>query len=349
MKNWDHRLLQAARPSTSGSPNSADALSGPVSYLLKQQRESWGMLRSGEDALAEVISKRLSAGGHDIIAQFNPRRIISTAARVDRTSIEQRPCFLCVDHLPPEEMGIPFGDEWVVLCNPSPIRPNHLSIVYRDHVPQAIAGRMETLLDLSRALGSAYLVLYNGPECGASAPDHLHLQACARDGLPVDAHIRSLAGSGGGKLERVVLAAQPELEVFVPRPYYVQLIVARSRDRGAIGRWFSSMMARLRDLTAHPSEPLINLVVVFDDPVWTVYLYPRGKHRPDRFFIQGPEQLTVSPASLDMAGILVVPIEAHFDRLSAEVAGDIYAEVTLPEEWFSVWLTVPPHPGGTGG
>jgi len=112
-----------------------------------------------------------------VLAQFNPRRIVSTTAGVDSATIGQRPCFLCSENLPPEEKGIEFGEDFIVLCNPFPVLRDHLVITARRHIPQAIEGSFGALLDLSRELGAEWFTVYNGPKCGASAPDHLHFQA----------------------------------------------------------------------------------------------------------------------------------------------------------------------------
>ena len=153
------------------------------------------MLRSGYDTLQSVRTKVYDFGGVQIKVQFNPGRLISTSAKVDAASIKERKCFLCAENLPPAQRGIPCDGEYIVLCNPFPIFPEHFTIPSLHHTPQLIRDSFAALLRLTRELGSRYTVLYNGPRCGASAPDHLHFQAGNRSYLPIDAEYDALASS----------------------------------------------------------------------------------------------------------------------------------------------------------
>ena len=159
-----------------------------------------------------------------------PHRLQSTTARVDAASIGARPCFLCLQNLPLEQRGVAVGDEWVALCNPFPILERHLTIVHRQHVPQRLAGRIGALLGLARALPGCF-VIYNGPECGASAPDHLHFQAADRALFPIEADTRDREG----------LVEHPS------RP-----IVLRDDSRDRLAARLERLIAALAERTSRP-------------------------------------------------------------------------------------------------
>jgi Domain of unknown function (DUF4922) len=289
-----------------------------VRGLLAQQRETWPMLRDGAAGLAEVRYKKLAVRGSDVLAQFNPKRIVSTTARVDSATIGQRPCFLCPENLPPEEKGIEFGEDFIVLCNPFPVLRDHLVVTARRHIPQAIAGKFGALLDLSRELGAAWFTVYNGPKCGASAPDHLHFQACSREILPI---IRDIDG-----WDRAPIQYGSAVESFTLREYRVNLIIGRGSEREALIGWFDGVLRQLAGES--DEEPMINLIVTGDGATWTVIVFPRSRHRPSCYYAEGDAKLTVSPAAIDLGGVLVVPQADHFERINAEDVEKIYAEVT---------------------
>ncbi|HEX6739490.1 MAG TPA: DUF4922 domain-containing protein, partial [Vicinamibacteria bacterium] len=178
--SWEARL-RAAVP----AHGDAARLPGLVAELLAQQRQAWPLLRDGYAAWARSQTRRVAVRSAEVVLQHNAGRLRNTTADVAAAAAGARPCFLCPQSLPPEEQGIAFGDELVILCNPYPILDRHLSITHREHRPQRLSGRLETMLTLAQALGPEFFVLYNGPRCGASAPDHLHFQACARALLPI--------------------------------------------------------------------------------------------------------------------------------------------------------------------
>lgn len=289
--------------------------------LLMQQQAAWPALRQGMAALDEVRYRKLVVRGSEVLAQYNPRRIVSTTARVDAATIRQRPCFLCPVNLPAEEQGIAFGEGYVALCNPFPVLRDHLVLTARRHIPQAIAGNFGALLDLTRELGEEWFTVYNGPKCGASAPDHLHFQACSRASLPIWRDLESR--------ERAALETSTAVESFTLMDYRVQQIIARSGEHEALSGWFDEVIERLGG-GKNDEEPMINLILTADDAQgWTVIVFPRSKHRPACFYAEGDAKLTVSPAAIDLGGVLIVPEAEHFTRITAEDAEKMYAEVTL--------------------
>jgi ATP adenylyltransferase/5',5'''-P-1,P-4-tetraphosphate phosphorylase II len=328
--SWKERVVDIEELRPYLPNNSEPDFRGLVEGLAEQQLATWPMLRDAVAGLARVEYKRLSAKGSEVFAQFNPQRIVSTAAKVDAATIKQRPCFLCAENLPPEERGIAFGADFVALFNPFPVLPQHLVITSRRHIPQTIEGNFGTLLDLALDLGGQFFVIYNGAACGASAPDHLHFQACERKPLPIIREIETW--------ERQSLSNDSGVETFTLKDYRLNALVARGADRRAISEWSDRALRLLAEVTGADSEPMINLVVTRDGDRWTVIIFPRGKHRPDRYFAEGDAKLTVSPAAIDLAGVLVVPQPDHFAKITSRDAEEIYAEVTLGGEAFDTWL-----------
>src|SRR5262245_2572420 len=328
--SWENRILgvEALRPylSNKSEPDFRSLVEG----LARQQLAAWPMLRDAVAGLARVEYKKLSVRASEVLAQFNPQRIVSTAAKVDAAAIKQRPCFLCAENLPPEERGVAFDEEFVALFNPFPVLSRHLVITSRRHIPQTMEGNFGTLLDLALDLGGEFFVLYNGPACGASAPDHLHFQACEGELLPM---IRDI-----GTWERRILSKDSVVESFTLKDYRLNALIARGSDREALIDWFDRAERLLAEVTGAESEPMLNLVVTRDGDRWTVVVFPRDKHRPDRYFAEGDAKLTVSPAAIDLSGVLVVPQPDHFAKITSRDVEEIYAEVTLSAAAFDTWL-----------
>jgi hypothetical protein len=337
---WKERLIGAEELRPYLQKDSAPDFRGLVEALAEQQLATWPMLRDAVAGLARVEYKRLAAGGSEVLAQFNPQRIVSTGAKVDAATIKQRPCFLCPENLPPEERGIEFGADFVALYNPFPVLPRHLVIASRRHIPQTIDGNFGTLLDLARDLGGECFTLYNGARCGASAPDHLHFQACERGSPPIFPEIETWERRDA---KSCVSANSNDsgVETFALKDYRLNALIARGNDRAALIEWFDRSLRRLAEITGAEAEPMINLVVTRDGPRgnrWTVIVFPRDKHRPDRYFAEGVAKLTVSPAAIDLSGVLVVPQPDHFNKITSRDAEEIYAEVTLNSKIFDKWL-----------
>lgn len=240
-----------------------------------------------------------------------PHRVASTTAAVDGASIAKRRCFLCASSLPPEQERLEWRDGFTLLCNPFPIVERHLTVVHAEHRPQRIHGQVGAMLDLAEALPGSFTV-YNGPECGASAPDHLHLQAGARGGLPL--------------VHEAALAAGPALEARGMRALLFR------GDRPRVVGETERALGHLSAVTGRTPEPWCN-VAAWHEPGagFSLVLFPRSRHRPDAFHTG---ELTVSPATLDMSGLLVVPFAKDFERLTGDEVAAVYREVTIDEEPF---------------
>ncbi len=284
-------------------------LADRVEGLFRRQREAWPLLARGLDGLAVAVTRPVLSEGAEVLVRHVPHRVASTTAAVDGESIARRPCFLCAANRPPEQEGLAWGDGLALLCNPFPVVERHLTVVHEEHVPQRLDGQVATMLDLAAALPGSFVV-YNGPRCGASAPDHLHLQAGSREGLPV---VREAAGRPGPALEA----------------YGVRALLLRGPDRGRVLADVHRALELLAEVTGRGPEPWCNLVAFHEPGAGSsVVVFPRERHRPGAY---DSGELTVSPAAIDMSGILVTPFARDFERLSGDVAAAVYREVTLPE------------------
>lgn len=282
-----------------------------VEDLFERQQRAWPQLARGIEGLARAQTRTLRIDWFDVFIRHIPHRVVSTTAPVDKMSIAKRPCFLCEKNLPPEEEGLRFDDDLIIYCNPFPIVDRHLTIAHREHRAQRIASQFGKMLDLAVSL-PGYFVIYNGPECGASAPDHLHFQAGLRRLLPIEKDTAQVAG------------------VTVP-DYARSVFLFRGRDRSALIDRIDHAVDLLASATGKRPEPLLNIAVFQEKGEWVTYLFPRGKHRPQVFHTG---ELVVSPAAIDLCGIVVVPIAADFEKITGAAIAAIFREVTLPDEQF---------------
>ncbi len=321
LMNWKSRILDNESLSAY-TTNPLTNWQSRIAALIAQQQAMWPMLRNATETLNQAEYKEFSVKGSKVLTQFNPARIVSTAAKVDAASIKARPCFLCAENLPAEEKGIPFGENYVILCNPFPVLKNHLVISEKSHTPQAILTRFEDFLDLTEAVGDEYFTLYNGASCGASAPDHHHFQACSREAVPLFDEVE--------KWPHDYTQSDSSINAFSLHDYRLNILIARGRTKSVLSEWFRNSYVKLTNPgNPAPVEPMLNLVATFDAHGWTVYLFPRAKHRPSCYYAEGDEKLTISPAGIDLTGILVVPDPSHFSRITTSAIANIYQEITL--------------------
>ncbi|MEW6209507.1 MAG: DUF4922 domain-containing protein [Acidobacteriota bacterium] len=324
---WDERIIGERELKEFFKDGDERTLASSAKALIEHQKQTWPLLAEGYCSLEAIETKTFQVLESRIVVQHNPGRRRSTAARVDRASVEARRCFLCSESLPAEEKGIAYGD-LVILCNPFPVLADHLSIVDRRHSEQKIAGNVERLLSLTRDLGSDFFVIYNGPQCGASAPDHLHFQACSRKLLPIENDL----GADEPSVEDCAICAESRnnFELFTLSDCARSVVVFRGNRGETLAAWIYKILAALAG--DFGTEPMINIVATHDRAGWTVYLFPRARHRPYCFYAEGEEQLMISPGAIDMAGVIVVPERDHFERITSEKLEEIFVEVSRSVE-----------------
>jgi hypothetical protein len=295
--------------------------------LLEQQKRSWDMLRNGYDTLRTVRTRVLDFDSFQIKVQFNPGRLISTIARVDPVSIRERKCFLCPENLPLAQRGLPYDSEYLVLCNPFPIFPEHFTISSVRHTPQLIRDGFAAFLNLTRDLGTRYTTLYNGPNCGASAPDHLHFQSGTRSYLPIDTEYDTL------KQNRATsLVASGLLRAYYLDNYLRGVLTFESREMLLVQRAFDALYEVLQQDGLPGEEPMLNILATHDDGTWRIHVFPRARHRPSFYLKEGDEQLLLSPAAVELGGICTTPRERDFDKVTRDHIVQMYREVCFPPE-----------------
>lgn len=295
-----------------------------IPELLHRQLAVWETARTNYAALAHAETKEVEVNGIPYRVQYNPARTRSSTAAVDARSIQQRACFLCEAQLPDVQLRIPVEGHYFLLVNPYPIFPQHLTIAEVAHTQQRIFTRFGEMLSLARQL-TGFTLFYNGPRCGASAPDHAHFQAGNRHFLPIE-HYWSTRKKK--LLTTCGVAALWSLDD-APRTTLV-IESARSEDAEALFR----LVYQACEVLPDEEEPMLNLLAWHENDTWVVCIFPREKHRPACYTAEGDERLVVSPASVDMGGVFITPFEKDFRRIAAGDIARILSEVCLPTDKF---------------
>jgi len=300
-------------------------------YLFHTQLSNWEMLSKNYETLKNIQTKSFWYDGFKINTQFNPERIKSTAAEVDEKSISERTCFLCVENLPTEQKGIILLDKFLLLCNPYPIFPQHFTINLLIHKPQRISEYFDDLLDIARLLAPAYTLIYNGPACGASAPDHFHFQAGTKFFMTIEDDIQQLKNEYG-----IVINENDKVCVSFIDDGIRRMVFIESDDKSEINNIFKIVFSLYKNLSSNSIEPMMNIICSYEMEVgWNVIIFLREKHRPDYFFRKDPEKILVSPAAIDLGGVLITPRESDFKRMNKELTREILNEVSLNPKTFT--------------
>ncbi len=302
------------------------SLAGLSAALFRKQMNNWPALAEGYAALEKSLVKEVDGGNWKARIQCNPRRIVSSGAKLDPEAIKKRPCFLCPRNLPVEQEAILYRKNYNILCNPAPIFPGHLTIAARRHIPQELRENVETLLLLADDFGPGTTVFYNGPKAGASAPDHLHFQAAPSGLMPIEGEAFRKWGAAEVKtMDGVAITRTVALARGV--------IVMEASQAAAVFDVVVNIMDIIEScLTDSDGEPPLNIFCSRFGERWKLLLCPRIKHRPDVFFCKGEKQIVVSPGAADMGGVVIAPRERDFHLLTAELIADIYREVAFGDD-----------------
>jgi hypothetical protein len=239
---------------------------------------------------------------------------------VDPKSISERKCFLCLENLPSEQKAILYQEEFLILCNPVPIFDKHLTVTHTKHIPQSIEEFIPAFLALARSMSPAFTVFYNGPQCGASAPDHLHFQACPAGAI-------SLAQEMMIPTRRELKKSVGEVTLYSLKDVGRQAVIIDGTSAAKVASVFTRMISVMQHLLHTNEEPMMNALCSYLDGTWRVLVILRRKHRPDVFFKDGEEQVMISPALVDIGGMVVAPIEKDFHRVDGKMIQSIYDEV----------------------
>ena len=287
-----------------------------ISRFFNRQMEKWADARHRFRDLKHVETHQLS---DQLKVQWNPARIVSTGAKIDKKTLGDRPCFLCDKNRPKEQISKQIDERFLLLVNPFPILPVHFTIPARKHQPQSIYknyGEMHRFLSLHSEL----MVFYNGPKCGASAPDHLHFQAGTSGILPLQANWQRLSRN----LTDIISLNDDEkialIHDFVV-PAFVIISKSEDSDEALFQRLYKSMPVR-----GDETEPMMNIIAWRKGDEYISVVIPREKHRPEAYFAEGDAQMMVSPGALDMSGLIITPREEDFRKLTEESATVILQE-----------------------
>lgn len=273
-------------------------------------------------ALADVRVKDLDVDGMHFKVQFNPARAVSSAAKVDAASLKARKCFLCAANRPAEQRGLAWGDRYTILINPFPIFPRHLTVPDDSHTDQLILGRIADMARLAAELDE-YTVFYNGPRCGASAPDHMHFQAGNSDFLTVAANL------DGTELKTIATDGESTLSLSEALPLKMFVIDADSPE--AAERLFDRLYKAM-PVPDGESEPMMNILAFATPSGVRIVVVPRKRHRPSFYGTEGDDCMLISPASVDMGGVFITPRLADFERFDADTVRRLIDELCLTED-----------------
>lgn len=271
-----------------------------ITQLFLRERKAWKLLDENCSKMNSIEFKLLAWGSNEeVVLQYNPLRITSSSAKVDKKSNEERKCFLCQENRPDVQQGIPYMDKYIILCNPFPILQNHITIALHSHVPQLIGKKIIDMLSLVELLPD-YILFYNGPKCGASAPDHFHFQA--------------------GLKTKVLLSSENSLR---------SCLRIEGETKEEAEEQFYYVLDYLKTHQPNEEEPMMNIVSFMENGKYIIHIFPRKQHRPWQYSAEGEAQLLVSPGAIDMAGMFIIPRKKDFDKIDRNDIEDIYTQVSM--------------------
>ena len=314
-----------------------------IEQLFQKQILSWKLAKENYQALEQYqsrtkkIIKRMDGKYFSAQLFLNPKRILSATAQTDTVSIHSRPCFLCQTNRPQEQEFLSFGN-YQILVNPYPIFKHHFTIVDKEHKPQSIAGRFNDMIEFTDRM-KEYFILYNGPECGASAPDHAHFQACGKE--------ESMQGT---YYDSNKIIDNDNVEIYYEN-FPFSFISIRAKNKNIMSLAFH-LIYDILAADSNGKEPMMNILAWYglectkdffgehyDDEFESVaerpyncVIFLRSKHRPDCYYAKGDEQILISPAIAEMNGIFPIVHEEDMEKLTPEKVYDIYQEVSIPKE-----------------
>ena len=302
--------------------------------FVGDQLSRWPLACDNFRALKNVKVREMDASGLKVKLQFNPARIVSSAAKLNKEDIARRKCFLCRDNRPAEQIMLKFegrkNKKYHILVNPYPIFPDHLVIAEARHTDQSIRQRYVDMLDLARKY-TGFTFFYNGPRSGASAPDHHHFQAAPSHIIPLECDVDSLFASYGEDGALKYIASLQDARLYHYQKFTTGVFALRAETSKSMAKLFY----RLLDCAEIPegdSEPMFNLFTYYRDGEFRSIVIFRSRHRSHHYFSEGPDHLTMSPGCADMGGVFIVPVEAEYEKLTPGLLAEMLAEVSVSKE-----------------
>lgn len=308
--------------------------SDTIYKFVGDQLSRWPLACENFRALKNVKVREMEAGGLTVKLQFNPARIVSSAAKLNKEDIAGRKCFLCRDNRPKEQIMLKFdgrkNKKYHILVNPYPIFPDHLVIADARHTDQSIRQRYVDMLDLARKY-TDFTFFYNGPRSGASAPDHHHFQAAPRGLIPLECDVDRLVDQIDKSDALEYVTSLQDADLYHYQKFTTGVFVLEAETSKSMAKLFY----RLLDCAEVPegdSEPMFNLFTFYRDGKFRSIVIFRSRHRSHHYFSDGPEHLTMSPGCADMGGVFIVPVEEEYEKLTPGLLAEMLAEVSVTKE-----------------
>lgn len=303
-----------------------------IHKFVGDQLSLWPLACSNFRALKDVKVREIEVGGLTVKLQFNPARMISSAAKLNKEDIAKRRCFLCRENRPVEQIMLKFegrkNKKYDILVNPYPIFPDHLVIAKSNHTDQSIWHRYVDMLDLARKY-TGYTFFYNGPKSGASAPDHHHFQGAPKGLMPLENDVNACISKDDVTLE--YLTSVQDASLYHYKRFTTGVFVLRAETAKSAAKLFYRLLD-CAELPEGEPEPLFNLFSWWADGEFRSIVVFRRSHRSHHYFSDGPDHLTMSPGCADMAGVFIVPVPDEYEKISSELLTEMVAEVSVSKE-----------------
>ena len=311
-----------------------------IHKFVGDQLSRWPLACNNFRALKDVSVRELEVGGLTVKLQFNPARMVSSAAKLTKEDIARRKCFLCRENRPAEQIMLKFegrkNKKYDILVNPYPIFPDHLVIAKSKHTDQSIWHRYIDMLDLAKKYSNCSF-FYNGPKSGASAPDHHHFQGVPKGLMPLENDVNLLLNDvrhSDGHVEVSTLqylASNQDAHLYHYQKFTTGIFVLRSETSKSAAKLFYRLMD-CADIPEGEKEPMINLYSWWSNGEFRTVVIFRRSHRSHHYWSEGPDHLTMSPGCADMAGVFIVPVQKEYEALTSEWLSDMVHEVSVPKE-----------------
>ena len=303
-----------------------------IHKFVGDQLSRWPLACSNFRALKDVKVREIEVGGLTVKLQFNPARMISSAAKLNKEDIAKRRCFLCRENRPVEQIMLKFegrkNKKYDILVNPYPIFPDHLVIAKSNHTDQSIWHRYVDMLDLARKY-TGYTFFYNGPKSGASAPDHHHFQGAPKGLMPLENDVNACISKDDVTLE--YLTSVQDASLYHYKRFTTGVFVLRAETAKSAAKLFYRLLD-CAELPEGEPEPLFNLFSWWADGEFRSIVVFRRSHRSHHYFSDGPDHLTMSPGCADMAGVFIVPVPDEYEKISSELLTEMVAEVSVSKD-----------------
>ena len=307
-----------------------------IHKFVGDQLSRWPLACENFRALKNVRTREVDAGGLTVKLQFNPARMVSSAAKLSKADIAKRRCFLCRENRPPEQVMMKFegrkGKKYHILVNPYPIFPDHLVIAADRHTDQTIWKRYVDMLDMARKYQD-FTFFYNGPKSGASAPDHHHFQAAPRGMMPLEVNIEKLFDlvSGRDTDDLSYVTSVQDARLYHYHRFTTGVFALRAETVKSAAKLFYRLLDCM-EIPEGETEPMFNLFSWYQAGEFRSIIVFRSRHRSHHYFSDGPDHLTMSPGCADMGGMFIVPVGDEYDKITPELLMDMIREVSITKE-----------------